>query len=108
MEQLYLDPAWRGRHLGGRFMSLAKEQRPEGLSLWTFQVNEPAHRFYERHGFIARCPELDTAAGHVRDFGEILSDRRGTGSLPGSTQSTPASYPASPASHSTCSGTSTP
>uniref|UniRef100_UPI003BACEC52 transposase n=1 Tax=Streptomyces sp. NBC_01562 TaxID=2975879 RepID=UPI003BACEC52 len=26
---------------------------------------------------LARCPELDTAAGHVREFGEILTDRRG-------------------------------
>lgn len=26
---------------------------------------------------LARCPELDIAAGHVRDFGEILSDRLG-------------------------------
>lgn len=26
---------------------------------------------------LARCPELDTAAGHVRDFGEILSGRLG-------------------------------
>ncbi|MFE5834837.1 ISL3 family transposase [Streptomyces sp. NPDC056508] len=26
---------------------------------------------------LTRCPELDTAAGHVRDFGEILSDRLG-------------------------------
>ncbi|WP_256332603.1 hypothetical protein [Streptomyces sp. 2131.1] len=30
---------------------------------------------------LARCPELDTAAGHVRDFGEILTDRLGP-SLP--------------------------
>ncbi|WP_406083573.1 ISL3 family transposase [Streptomyces virginiae] len=27
---------------------------------------------------LARCPELDTAAGHIRDFGEILTDRLGT------------------------------
>ncbi|MFD8818904.1 transposase, partial [Streptomyces sp. NPDC059627] len=27
---------------------------------------------------LARCPELDTAARHVRDFGEILTDRRGS------------------------------
>ncbi|MEU4028061.1 ISL3 family transposase [Streptomyces anulatus] len=27
---------------------------------------------------LARCPELDTAAGHVRDFGEMLTDRLGT------------------------------
>ncbi|MEU0956875.1 ISL3 family transposase [Streptomyces niveus] len=26
----------------------------------------------------ARCPELDKAAGHVRDFGEILTDRLGS------------------------------
>ncbi|MER5728985.1 hypothetical protein ABT084_11745 [Streptomyces sp. NPDC002138] len=26
---------------------------------------------------LARCPELDKAAGHVRDFGEILTDRLG-------------------------------
>ncbi|WP_243879191.1 transposase [Streptomyces sp. KS 21] len=30
---------------------------------------------------LVRCPELDTAAGHVRDFGELLSDRLG-GKLP--------------------------
>ncbi|MEV8388835.1 MULTISPECIES: transposase [unclassified Streptomyces] len=30
---------------------------------------------------LARCPELDTAAGHVRDFGELLSSRLGA-SLP--------------------------
>jgi hypothetical protein len=26
---------------------------------------------------LTRCPELDTAAGYVRDFGEILSSRLG-------------------------------
>jgi hypothetical protein len=26
---------------------------PEGLQLWTFQSNVRAHKFYERHGFIA-------------------------------------------------------
>lgn len=53
LEQLYLDPSWRGRGLGDRFMTLAKQQRPQGLELWTFQVNKPARRFYERHGFVA-------------------------------------------------------
>jgi GNAT superfamily N-acetyltransferase len=52
LEQLYLDPEWRGRGLGDRFIELAKQQRPEGLSLCTFQVNGPARRFYERHGFV--------------------------------------------------------
>ncbi|MFJ3707334.1 GNAT family N-acetyltransferase [Streptomyces sp. NBC_01387] len=53
LKQLYLDPAWRGRGLGDRYMSLAKQRQPDGLTLWTFQVNESAQRFYERHGFIA-------------------------------------------------------
>ncbi|MFG2801992.1 GNAT family N-acetyltransferase [Streptomyces pseudovenezuelae] len=52
LSQLYLDPGWRGRGIGDRFVTLAKERGPRGLSLWTFQVNEPAHRFYERHGFV--------------------------------------------------------
>ncbi|MGX4692814.1 N-acetyltransferase family protein [Streptomyces sp. JNUCC 63] len=52
LSQLYIDPDRRGRGLGDRFVALAKERSPRGLSLWTFQVNKPAHRFYERHGFV--------------------------------------------------------
>jgi len=52
LSQLYLDPDWRGRGIGDRFVTLAKERGPRGLNLWTFQVNKPAHRFYERHGFV--------------------------------------------------------
>ncbi|MFH8449844.1 GNAT family N-acetyltransferase [Streptomyces fungicidicus] len=53
LDQLYLAPEWRGRGIGDRFVALAKERSPGGLALWTFQVNAPAHRFYERHGFTA-------------------------------------------------------
>jgi GNAT superfamily N-acetyltransferase len=53
LDQLYLDPGWRGRGLGDRFVELAKRRRPAGLQLWTFQVNGPARRFYQRHGFEA-------------------------------------------------------
>ncbi|MDT0610775.1 GNAT family N-acetyltransferase [Streptomyces lancefieldiae] len=53
LSQLYLAPGRRGRGIGDRFVALAKERRAEGLSLWTFQVNAPARRFYERHGFTA-------------------------------------------------------
>ena len=53
LSQLYLDPDWRGRGIGDRFVRLAKERSPQGLDLWTFQVNKPAHRFYERHDFVA-------------------------------------------------------
>jgi GNAT superfamily N-acetyltransferase len=53
IEQLYLAPEWRGRGIGDRLVALAKERQPDGLELWTFQANEPARRFYERHGFAA-------------------------------------------------------
>ncbi|WP_030322227.1 GNAT family N-acetyltransferase [Streptomyces flavochromogenes] len=66
LEQLYLDPSWRGRGLGDRFVELAKRQRPEGLDLWTFQVNAPAQRFYERHGFV----EAERTDGQRNEEGE--------------------------------------
>lgn len=39
---------------------------------------------------LARCPKLDTAAGHVRDIGELLTDRLGATLPARSTPSTPA------------------
>jgi len=51
LEQLYLDPAETGNGLGARLLDLAKQRRPGGLQLWTFESNVRARRFYERHGF---------------------------------------------------------
>jgi GNAT superfamily N-acetyltransferase len=53
LDQLYLDPGWTGRGLGARLVELAKQRRPDGLQLWTFDSNVRAQRFYERHGFTA-------------------------------------------------------
>lgn len=52
VEQLYVRRPWTGRGIGSRLLAVAKERRPEGLELWTFQVNAGARRFYERHGFV--------------------------------------------------------
>lgn len=51
IDQLYLDPDRRGQGLGDLLVDHAKSRRPGGLGLWTFQVNAPAIRFYQRHGF---------------------------------------------------------
>jgi len=53
IDQLYVLPEWIGRGVGRRFVELAKERRPDGLQLYTFQVNDRARRFYERQGFVA-------------------------------------------------------
>lgn len=53
LEQLYIRPEWTGRGTGGRLVALAKTLRPDGLDLYTFQVNAGARRFYERHAFVA-------------------------------------------------------
>lgn len=53
LDQLYLRPGWWRRGIGSRLLTLAKGRRPDGLSLYTFQVNTPARAFYERHGFEA-------------------------------------------------------
>jgi GNAT superfamily N-acetyltransferase len=53
LDQLYVRPDRLGEGIGRRLLDRAKEQSPAGLSLYTFQVNERARRFYERNGFIA-------------------------------------------------------
>jgi len=51
LDQLYVHPDHFDRGIGSRFVDLAKERRPGGIGLYTFQVNERARRFYERRGF---------------------------------------------------------
>lgn len=51
LEQLYVDPDRLGEGIGRLLLDKAKERQPEGLLLWTFQVNDRARRFYERNGF---------------------------------------------------------
>jgi len=65
LAQLYIAPGWTGRGIGSRFVELAKRLRPTGLSLFTFQVNQGARRFYERHGFIV-VDENDGARNEER------------------------------------------
>lgn len=53
LDQLYVDPEYQGNGIGAELVTLAKRRHPTGLTLWTFQVNQAARSFYERHGFTA-------------------------------------------------------
>ena len=50
VDYLYVEPEVTGRGIGSALLDRAKTRRPAGFSLWTFQQNEGARRFYEAHG----------------------------------------------------------
>jgi ribosomal protein S18 acetylase RimI-like enzyme len=52
MDQLYVLPDAQRRGVGLRLVAQAKRARAR-LRLYTFQTNEPARDFYEKHGFKA-------------------------------------------------------
>jgi GNAT superfamily N-acetyltransferase len=53
LDDLYIDPPSIGRGIGSALLDHAKQRRPDGFTLWCFQANERARRFYEKHGFEA-------------------------------------------------------
>jgi len=69
LDHLYVSPSHVGRGIGTRLLEHAKPELGSPIRLYTFQANEGARRFYERHGFRAlafcdgsgneeRCPDV--------------------------------------------------
>jgi len=50
LSHLYVAPEHQGSGIGTELMERVKRERPAGFTLWVFQQNEGARRFYERHG----------------------------------------------------------
>jgi ribosomal protein S18 acetylase RimI-like enzyme len=50
VDYLYVEPEMTGGGIGSALLEHAKGRRPAGFCLWTFQQNDGARRFYERHG----------------------------------------------------------
>jgi ribosomal protein S18 acetylase RimI-like enzyme len=48
--QIHVRAESQNRGIGTTLFRHATERRPRGFTLWTFQKNEGARRFYERHG----------------------------------------------------------
>jgi ribosomal protein S18 acetylase RimI-like enzyme len=63
LEHIYVDPELQNRGLGSAMLAKVMELMPDGFSLWTFQKNVGARRFYERHGF--RAVELTDGSGNM-------------------------------------------
>jgi putative acetyltransferase len=53
IDHLYIAPAYQHRRIGDKLLAIAQELHPDGLTLWTFQRNARARRFYEARGFVA-------------------------------------------------------
>lgn len=52
VDHLYVAPRHTGRGVGSALVTMAKSCRPGGLTLWVFESNVDARRFYRRHGFV--------------------------------------------------------
>jgi ribosomal protein S18 acetylase RimI-like enzyme len=51
LTNLYVHPDHQRHGIGSALLAQVKASAPQGVKLWTFQPNEDAIRFYERHGF---------------------------------------------------------
>ena len=69
VDQLYIHPLHVGQGIGSALLSLAVVAAPASVRLYTFQQNNRARNFYERHGFVAvefsdgstneeKCPDV--------------------------------------------------
>src|ERR1700751_2377708 len=65
IDQLYVLPEAQGHGIGSRLLDVAKSTYPV-LSLWTFQRNAPARRFYLKHGFFV-VDESDGAGNEEKE-----------------------------------------
>ena len=70
IDQLYLQPPWIGRGIGTRLLDHARAVLVPPIRLYTFQANERARRFYERHGF--RPVAFSDGAGNEERCPDVL------------------------------------
>jgi GNAT superfamily N-acetyltransferase len=69
LDDLYIDPPSIGCGIGSALLDHAKERRPDGFTLWCFQANDRARRFYERHG--CEATELTDGAGNAEKTPDV-------------------------------------
>ncbi|MCC0025006.1 MAG: GNAT family N-acetyltransferase [Hyphomicrobiaceae bacterium] len=68
LNHLYLLPGWTGQGIGTVLLDRVRQGRNR-LQLWTFQANQGARRFYERHGFAA--VEFTDGSGNEENLPDV-------------------------------------
>jgi chorismate mutase/GNAT superfamily N-acetyltransferase len=63
LDHLFVEPDRRGTGIGTVLLDLVKSLRPDGFSLWVFESNTGARRFYARHGLV----ELERTDGSANE-----------------------------------------
>ncbi len=66
LDDLYVAPSHAGQGIGSMLLDVAKALRPDGFSLWVFEMNAPARAFYRRHGLVER-EHTDGSANEERE-----------------------------------------
>lgn len=74
LDHLYIDPDFQGRGLGSLLLEHVKKLQPGGTSLWVFQKNAGARRFYERHDF--RLERVTDGSSNMEHEPDALYSRR--------------------------------
>ena len=74
IDQLYVLPEAQRRGVGARLLGQAKRGRSR-IRLYTFEANEPARDFYEKHGFKAIA--FGDGTGNEEGAPDVLYEWRG-------------------------------
>jgi GNAT superfamily N-acetyltransferase len=82
LDDLFVLPEAQGEGVGGALLDLVKSLRPDGFSLWVFEVNEGARAFYARHGLVER--EHTDGSGNEEQAPDIRMEWPGRSAPPGS------------------------
>jgi ribosomal protein S18 acetylase RimI-like enzyme len=77
LAHIYVDRQARDRGVGSALFRQAMARRPDGFTLWTFQANEGARRFYERHG--CRVVQLTSGEGNEEKTPDVQFEWRPPG-----------------------------
>lgn len=59
---LYIAAAARGHGVGRHLLDLAKQDR-DWITVWAYEANTDARRFYRREGLVEICREVESESG---------------------------------------------